>query len=616
VRFVQANNVKVAYYMGKNDLVPRGNAVHYLKVAALYPQRRSEMIARALQELPVCLSVVGSALLWPCQDRNVPWKVYYVGPHAESIHPWLVARLDCSLDATLGVLQQDLGRLSDMPFPHLICLQPAPMFPDGLWIVWTIHSALSREALDYLEEVRLTLEALIQVQSSEMRYFSSTSPLCDQALVEALGQGDSYALSALLSITRLVGKAEFTFWGRAYQNVVQCTDHMGAKQSGVGFAVPHGYGVGGRIAATGMPIVVDDYRNSPYRHPSVSDAADTEQIRSGICLPVRSRIGQKKGEGVVGILYTTRRIVKPFSLAEQLLVQRVTHLLEPLPPPTRSVSYFSPGLPPAQNQQVAWHKHVLHAHRIEGLEIWMSHFIEGTLIVTDSDGRPYVSARSQQLERLQVGFNSEMDGVEVISLSAAGASLPGKIYLCSSIALPPPEWPAFFTDLVMACNLVIERMEQAHDQRAYQREQWLRAVLQEESFPSMRQDGSRLGLPFGEGQLWVIAWPSQKLLTRQAARQRMLAEDIVLDQLRGWLLFLGDDIGVILLNKDSKPEPSKLHEALLALLAPHPLWIIYGARYHSLRNLKMVLTGSISLAQKARHEACSEYLLNIHASLP
>ncbi len=598
--------------MEKKDLIPRGDIIHYLKIAALQPQRRGEMIARALQELLATLPAVGTALVWPSREGNIPWKLYYAGTRRESMRRWLTARLSGSLDTTLGVLQQDLRSLSDMPFAHVICLQPVPTFPAGVWIVWPTLSPLSREALDCLEEVRRTLEALIEVESSEEHYFSSVSPLSDRALIEALGQGDPQALSALLSMTRLVGNADLTFWGRAYQDVVECNDHMGAKQSGFGFAVPRGKGVGGYVAASGTPIlVIEDYRNSAYRYSRVSDIVDSEQIRSALALPVRSHRGEERTGHVTGILYVTRRTVKPFSLAEQLLAQRMTHLLEPLSLPTRSLSFPSLGLPPVPDQKAAWHKLILHANRIESLETWIAQYIKGTVIVTDSDGRPYVSARAEQLERLRASLDGSTDGVQVIALDAPGVSLPGRVYLRSAIPLPPAEWPDFFADLVVACNLIIGRMEEACEHLAREREQWLQAVLREKSPPQLRQDGYRLGLPVGEGLLWVIAWPAQRMLTRQAARKRILAENIVLDQLESPLLFLGDDIGVILLGEHAEPQPSRLRDALLSLFDPHPLWIVHGARYHSLRDLKMVLSHCISLAQKARRKGSSEYLLDV-----
>jgi hypothetical protein len=499
------------------------------------------------------------------------------------------------------------------PLPNLICLQPAPIFPGGLWIIWTATTPLSGSASN-LEQVRLMLEALIEVESVEEHYFSSISPLSDEALVEGLAQGDSHALSAYLSLTRLVGKAEMAAWGRVYQDVIEMSDHMGAKRSGFGFVLPQGRGIGGNISAHGIPrLIIKDYRNSRYRDTSISETVDSEQVRSVIALPVRARGEQEKGDRVAGILYIVRRTVNPFSVAERLLVQRTTHLLEPLRPLTRPLSVLSPGLPPISDRRAAWYKLIAHTRRIEDLESWIGQFVKGTIIVTDSDGHPYVSARNEQLEHLKTALDSSVGGVQVISLKASGMSLPGQVYLRSTIALPPTGWPDFFVDLVMGCNLVIGQMEQAHDHLARQREQWLQALLQEKPQPQIQQDGYRLGLPIDEGQLWIIAWPSQKMLTRRAARPRMLAEDIVLGQLKCPLLFLGDDIGVILLDAYAEQHPSKLRDALVKQFAPHPLWIVYGARYHSLQDLKKGLKHSITLAQKARREARTEYLLDIQS---
>jgi len=612
--FVYPNNAK-ATHMEKKDHIAEDYAIHHLKAAALFPQRRGEMIARALQELLVCLPAVGTALIWPCQGRNVPWKVYYAGTRPESIRRWLAARLDCSLDATVGVLQQDLSKLSDMPFSHLIRLQPAiPIFPAGLWIVWTPLSALSSFINDYLENFRQTLEALIEVENLEKHYFASTSPLSDRDLIKALGQGTPDALSAFLGFTSLIGRAEFTAWGQAYQDVIETTNQLGAKQNGFGFSIPRGEGVHGRVITPGSQIItVKDYRNSSYRHPSVSDIVDDEQVRSMCALPIHTRQRDEKSGDIAGILYVARRTVKPFSLAEQLVMQRLARLLEPLPPLTRPPSFLSPGLPSIPDQKAAWYKLILHANRIENLEIWIGQFIKGTIIVTDSDERPYTPTHKEQLEHLRASFDNSADGVQVIALDAPDVLLPGKVYLRSAIALPPASWPDFFADLVVACNLIIGRMEQARDHLARQREQWLHALLQEKLLPQISQEGYRLGLPVEEGQLWVIAWPSQRLLTRRAIRQRMLVENTVLDQLRNPLLFFGDDIGVILLDKGANPQPTKLREALLAQFAPHPLWIAYGAYYHSLHDLKILLTHSISQAQEARRKEKSEYLLDLQA---
>ncbi len=596
----------------KKDLIPWGEVIHYLKVAALSPQRRSEMIARALQEVLICLPAVGTALIWPCQDKKVPWKIYYSGTRQQTMQRWIAARLSPSLDITIGVLQHDLSSLSDMPFPHLVRLQPSPILPAGLWIVWTAYTPLSSAASDCLERVHRTWEALIEVESSEEQYFSSSSPLYDRALIEALAKGDAYALSVVLSLTRLVGKADFTFWGRAYEDVVEVAHHMGAKQQGFGFALPHGRGVGGRIAAYGTPIVVvEDYRTSSYRDPIISDIVDREQIRSAIALPVRYSKGEETGTGVAAVLYVTNRTPKPFSLAERLLVQRLTRQLEPLPPTSRASTFLSPDLSHLTDQKAAWYDLVLHANRMESLETWIDQFIKGTIIVTDSEGHPYVVARTEELAQMRAAFDRPRDSVQIISLQAPGVASPGQAYLRSSIPLPPHDWPDFIADLVMACNLIITRMEQTHDHLARQREQWLQALLQEKPLPQISQDGYRLGLPIEEGQIWVIAWSLQKKLGKQSARQRMFAENIVLDHLKSPLLFSGDDIGIILLDEHAQHQPSKLYNALLTQCAPHPLWIVYGARYRSLQDLKTTLIQTMALAQKARREAHSEYLLDI-----
>lgn len=601
--------------MEKKDLSPRIDIIRHLKNAALFPQQRAEMITRALQELLTSLPAIATALVWPCQDRKVPWKIYYAGTRRESMQRWLTARLSSSLDATINVLQRDLSSLSDLPTPHLIRLQPVPTLTTGLWIIWTPLFPFLREIQAGLDEIRQTLEALIEVESLEKHYFSSTSPLSDQALLEALAQGDLHALSAILSMTRLAGNAEMIIWGQIHLDMIETADQLGAQQSGFGFTVPLGEGVHGPIITAGsQTVAVDDYRNSPYRHPKISHIVDSEQVRSVLALPIRTRSGQGKDEHVGGVLYAARRAVKPFSLTEQLLMQRLAHLLHPLPPSTHFSISPSPGLHPVSEQQAMWYKLMLQANHIETLETWVGQLIKGTVIVADSEGRPYVAAYQGQLERLRAAFDNSMDGVQAIPLDTPGVSSPGHIYLRSAILLPPAWWPDFFTDLVVACNLIIGRMEHVRDYLARQREQWLQAVLQDKPIRQLRQNGYRLGLPIEEGQLWVIAWPSQRALARQEIRLRTLAEDIVLDQLASPLLFLGDDIGVILFDSHTvDADPEKLREALLSVFASHPVWILHGMHYYSLHDLKTMLPQRISQAQKARREAHSEYLLNLQA---
>jgi hypothetical protein len=76
-----------------------------LKTAALFPQQRTEFISRALLQLLVSIPTIGTALIWPCRNSKMPWKVSCAGIQPNAIHHWLSARLDSSLDGMIGVLR-------------------------------------------------------------------------------------------------------------------------------------------------------------------------------------------------------------------------------------------------------------------------------------------------------------------------------------------------------------------------------------------------------------------------------------------------------------------------------------------------------------------------------
>lgn len=592
------------------------NAVtHYLKTAALLPQEREEMIARALQQMLVSIPVSGTAIIWPYPNRKVSWKVYYAGVKRASMHRWLSARLTPSLDAMIGALQQDVLHLPDMPPALFIRLHTSPASACGLWIIWPALSSeipLTEGGFAWIERVRKTLEALLEVEDREKQYFSTSSPLYDRELIEALAHGDPHALFAFLSLTRVVAKADFTFWARAYQDVVEITSHLGAKQGGFGFTLARGHGVGGRVAAYGMPIV-GDYRNSPYRDPSVCDIVDSEQVRSGLALPVRYQTAPDNSAHVAAVLYATRRTTTHFSLAECLLAQRLVHLIEPLPLEVRSPAFTLPATRQLTDHKAAWYDIMLHADRIETVETWIGQIIKGTAIITDNRGKPYVFAHNERLEQIKACPGGETPVAQILSLAAPGVHQPGQIYLSPSISLPPGQWPDFFSDLVMACNMVIARVEQAQDTLDRRREQWLRALLKGQPSQHIEQDGYRLGLPVEGGQLWTLAWPPQTIQATRATHKRMIAENVVLDILKSPLIFFDDEIAVVLLHEQVSHSPSKVRDALLKHCCAQPLWIVFGARYHSFHDLKMTLTHTIKLAQKARVEESGEYLLDIYA---
>lgn len=591
-----------------------------LKNAALHPQQRDEFISCALDQLLSSIPAIGTALIWPCRKRKVPWKVYYAGIKRNTLQRWLSARLDPSADVTIETIQHDLASgLPDMPHALSMRLQPAPPTPHGLWILWAASSPhvftsdRTGIATDGIERIRQTFEAVLEVEDREEEYFSASSPLYDRELIDALAHGDTHALSALLSLTRVVAKADFTFWAKAYQDVIEIAGHLGAKHGGFGFALPRGRGVGGRVAAYGRPIERGDYLNSPYRDPSVSDIIDAEQIRSGMALPIRYNTMPTNSTQVAAVLYATRRNVTPFSQTERLFAQRLAHLVEPVPLEIRPASFFLPAAQSLPDSRATWYEIVLHANRIEAVEAWASQLIKGAVIVTDKDGQPYVFAHREQLEQIRAARGSQSDTIQVLSLAAPGVQRPGQMYLCPAVPLPPPSWPDFGADLVVACNLVIARMEQAQDQLGRQREQWIRALLKEQSPHSpqyIEQEGYRLGLPIERGQVWVLAWPLNS--APRGGRWRMVAESVVLETLKSPPIFLDDDTAIVLLEGQTPQPPSKVRDALLKHCDASPLWLVHEAWYQSLPDLKLTLPHALALAQKARREAYGTYLLDIY----
>ena len=613
---VLSNKAKVARLEAQHSEISIA-VTRALERAALFPDRRDELISCALDQLLTSISALGTALIWPCRSHALPWKVYYAGARRTTMHRWLSARLDPSLEAAVGVLQHDLTHsLAEMPPPLLIRLHPLSSSPGALWLLWLVpqmEPSLSGAVSERIEQVRLTLEAMLEVEEKEAHLFASSSPLYDRDLIEALVHADHRALSTFLSLTRVIAAADFAFWGRVYQDMVEVTDHLGARRGKFGFALQHGQGVGGRVMAYGEPIALPDYLNSPYRHPSVSGIVDAEEIRSGMAVPVRATAALDQQGPVAAVLYATRRTVTPFSLAERLLVQRQADLLASLSLEARSPSHFVPDIQQLSDDKSEWHDIVLHAERMEVVEAWASRLIKGAVIVSDSEQHPYVLTHGEQLEQIRASRGSQPGEVQVVSLAAPGVRLPGQVYLCPSIALPPAQWPDFFADLIVASNAVIARMERAHDHWDRQRERWVRSLLQEEqSLPLVEQEGHRLGLPVEHGQLWVLVWFQGTMPATTAVRKRMIAENVVLDQVKRPLIFFGDDIAVILLNEQAPP-PSRVRDALLTHCGAYPLWIVQGGHYRSLHDLKMTLTHTLSLARKARRENYAEYLLDVSA---
>jgi sugar diacid utilization regulator len=595
--------------------------VQRLEAAAFTTAQRDEYLAGSLQEMLALIPAVSAALVWPCPQKPIPWKVLYAGIRRSEMLRWLNARLDASLEMTMSILQHDLACLSDMPEAVVLPLRPPGLVQHGLLVLWLATSAVAiftspspaGPVLNTdIQQVCTTLEAILEVESKEALFFPGDASPLDRQITEALAHGDTNALSAALSLTKMLGKADLVYWGQVRQNHVEVEWHVGARQTGFGFELPLGHGIGGRVALNGTYQNVLDYRNSPHRYPGVREIVDREQVRCGVVIPVHDSSMETRA-----VLYVVRRTLSPLSQADRLLVQRLAHSLEPLVREQHAPSNFLTAVPSRLDKKAAWRDLVLHAQHVEAIEGWLVQVINGSAILTDEADHPYVLSHSDRLQQWQA-TPQDKDVPLVLPLALESGHKPGKLYLCPGVALPPADWPDFFADVSMLCNLVIQRAEQTQHHLAHKREQWLHRLLEEKSSRSTEQEGYRLGLPIEQGQAWVIAWEAETVPALKSPRMRMVAEDVMLDTIKSPLILL-DDLGVVLLREalpqPSPPRftPSEVRDELLKHLGPYPLWIIHGAVYHSLAELRTTLPQAIKMARQARREKREQYVSDIYA---
>jgi sugar diacid utilization regulator len=574
----------------------------HIEAAALTPQSRDELLLQVLHDILTAVPLIGTALIWPCRTKKIPWKVLYTGARKSEMQRWLSARLETNLEVTAALVQHDLS-LSGMPQLMLVPLS-APG-TTGLWILWPAPLATITD--DVRERCRSLFEAVLEVESIEEQFFLHNSSPLDSQLMTALAHGEGQALSTLLSFSRVMGRADLAYWGKVRRNEVEIVSHVGAKHTNFGFVLPLGSGIGGRVAKYGTIIKVGDYRNSPYRDSDVVDIIDSEQIRAGICIPIPDTVAQTGA-----VLYVTRRSVSPMSLAECLLLLRLTHSIGPLTHASSSSTFYMPAMPERAAGKAAWRHLLVHAQHISAIETWLEQVVQGGAIVVNEQDQPYVPKRVQELDQLRA--LQEKNTVQVVQLAFSDMRTLGQIYLRPSIALPPRDWPEFFADIVALCNVVIMRMEQGYSQLVQQRERWLLTLRESKHLHLLEQEGYRLGLPIERGQLWAIGWHATALQELRQTRMRMMIDSVVLDRLRSPLLLL-DDIGVILLREQEaeKSSPSALRDELLKCLTGGPIWLIHGMAFQSLQELKARLMQAIALVRKARSEEHEQYVKDVHA---
>ena len=577
----------------------------HLQHSGLNPDGRSAALRRALQEVTRVVRVAGTALIRPRVDGRGPWRTEYAGEREAEMSRWLSARLNNPYEVMVHALKEEPPHLPKAA-PLLIPASSGP-FTRGLWILWPrTRSPQVSITTEQLESLRGGLESLLEMERKEQLYFRNADSPLEPQLREAIMSGDDQGLPALLNIAGLVTDADFTYWGEVWNDVVEVAWHLGAPDTGFGFELPVGEGIGGRAFGSQNVFHIDDYLNCQYRYPGVSDIADKQSIRTVLVAPI---CGPNAHSGAV--LFGVRKTVAPFSLAQRLLLFRLARSIGPMSG-TRSVSqfHFSSENTYMSEKRSELRKIVLGSNQASDVEAWLEGSIKGPAIITDVEGCPYVLSNTDRLERLHRSSMSEETTSQTVAITTPETSKRGYLRLWPSVPVPPAGWPDFLEDVAVACNVVIDRIERENDRLNRKRSQWLGGVL-EQATRQLRREGYRLGLPVDRGEVWAVAWPRHVFEIEKQARLNLLMQDIALDQLGSPLIPTDDDVGVFLLGRPVKNEPSAARDALLKAVGPAQLWLVHGASYDSFEGLKESLSQSITAIKRIRHVDDEEYVSHV-----
>lgn len=289
-----------------------------IELAAIQPQKRQYYLYQALTKYMTLVAAKGIALIYPSinpyDEHSLHWL--YSGVNQNVVENLLKERIVSSLETTLVNLRQgDKGLLQ-----RNIEIIP---FSQGILLLW-----FDEKNLHFPNEHHVflaKLQTIIEVSQKEKRYFHDHNNPFAPELTALLQNKDRNGLGELLKLTQKISGGDIIFWGDSNKKYLEITGHLGSKRPGFGFELPVGKGVGGQAAANQRLVHVNDYKNSEYRYKEVVDAVDSEDIRTGLAIPIKDERGKTSG-----VLYTTRRIIQPFSDSTRLLLLRMGNAIEPL----------------------------------------------------------------------------------------------------------------------------------------------------------------------------------------------------------------------------------------------------------------------------------------------
>ncbi|WP_166397805.1 GAF domain-containing protein [Rubrobacter marinus] len=448
---------------------------------------------------------------------------------------------------------------------------------------------------------------LLEVEYKEHLYFHRADDPLGPELREAITDGDGQALPTLLNTARMASDSDLTFWGDAANGAIEIEWHIGATGTGFNLELPVGEGVGGRAFARREAIHVDDYLNSKYRHPDVRDDVDKQGARTVLSVPLSGRV---PGSGAV--LYGARRRVSRFTAAQRVLLLRLARSVEPLIGERPVSRYFFPSDDAYLAKKRSELRRILtRSSKVQDLESWVEKFARGPAIVTNAEGRPYAPSRTDRFEELRCSPAS-IGVPRTVALAPHGEVERGHLHVWSTVSLPPAGWPDFLDDVAAACNVVLDRAEQTNDRLSSLRTNWLEEVMRSPTAETCRE-GRRLGLPVDGGGVWALAWAGGEEAAGNANRAwaKLVAQEIALDKLGSPLILTNGAVGVFLLDKPARGEPSAVRDALLEALEPAALWLVHGAVYDSFEGLQGSLLQAVTTAKGLRQDNDGRYVSDV-----
>lgn len=561
-----------------------------LEYAAIYPESRQHFLYKALQHYNAQIHAAGVAVLFFHEQVNPPVSYMYAGTNEKEMHHWLPDQLNFSSEVTWERFKQAPSFLNGTR----PCIWPFPNRKEavGLLVEWTPSQFAGNVSAQSF--IFPHLEAVADVMKKEQVYFSDSRILQDQSFIELVQHKDADGLNELLAVTQTMMDSEMVFWGDTNHKYIEITNHAGALSPGFGFQLPIGQGIGGNAASKRDIIQVDDYRNCSYRYEEVTNAVDSEDIRSGFAMPFLDAKANP-----TGILYASRRKVEPFSLSQNLLLQRMRNAVEPIAykRPAKKL-YAGESLQSfVKKKQKELRTLLLTARKIQEIEVWLEDLVKGHVFIVDEKGIPYHQANKCKVKPTEQPLT--------INLHQEDMNYQGKIVAWPNINLPMKEWPEAKEDIVNACQIVLERNENQFRVHENQKTSWFKEILLHPNNEQLIYEGIRLGMPVEQGEIWLVEWGENSEKLTQQVRSQL--EEVALRLFKSPLVFF-ENTAVVLLNESkSYYTPGTFRNQLLKIL-PVSTWVVHGAMYNSLPELKAAVDQSRQKMQRLKATDKGQYI--------